>query len=312
MDDLLAILQAHPLTAGLSFLDKRVPGRAGTPAWIGQMEHHTVSNPPADIPSLNICINGRPDVAGPLCNFLIGRSGLVVGITDGEANHAGTGDPDVLTRMRADLPPKSRPGPDQANTNARKYLIGFECENNGTGEPWGAVQLDAMARCNAAFCDHYGWDPMTRVIGHKEWTTRKIDPAFITPPITMTQWRERVAALLDAPPDPTPDPGDEWMPKPDWFDADVARIVDERIANAFGVPPGAIAQKSRVNAFTMGGSGQYCLALYGPTPYWALDGQGRGALITQGWLRDAPPVDQAALQVQIRAAGVSDCPLNAS
>lgn len=66
--------------------------RPGSFAPEGVLIHHTgarasFSDP---TPSLNTVINGRPDLAGPLCHVLIGWDGVCHIVAAGRANHAGT------------------------------------------------------------------------------------------------------------------------------------------------------------------------------------------------------------------------------
>jgi hypothetical protein len=109
--------------------------------------HHT-----AGTDSLNICLYGRGDLPGPLCQYLISKDGTVHHITDGYANHVG----------------EARPGFSNYN------CIGIELENLGNGaDPYPEPQL-AAAR---ALCVQLGLP----VLGHKEICSpvgRKIDPSF--------------------------------------------------------------------------------------------------------------------------------------
>jgi len=184
----------------------------GTPNFAGVLNHHTVSNANGGAyPSKSICQNGRGGshpVPGPLCNILGARGGGSIGVISSKvANHAGRGDPDVLRRVRAGVPPKARPGPDQSNAGGGTGFIGIEWENNGTGEPWSAQMINTMVRVNAALCDIFGWGPATSVIGHLEWTTRKIDPAFKTPAMTMNDFRKLV---VDCSAGISPEQPKEW------------------------------------------------------------------------------------------------------
>lgn len=121
--------------------------------------HHTASNANSgDAPALGICINGRKDLAGPLANVLISRSGIVYVIASGRANNAGLGS--------------------FRGVSGNSNTIGIEAENNGIGEPWGYDQLVAYDKCAAAILDGMGRGP-DWMCGHKDWTTRKIDPAGI-------------------------------------------------------------------------------------------------------------------------------------
>lgn len=57
-----------------------------------------------------------------------------------------------------------------------KYMISIEASNDGIGQRWPDVQLDAYVKMCAALCHAYGLLP-SDVIAHFEWTNRKIDPA---------------------------------------------------------------------------------------------------------------------------------------
>lgn len=139
--------------------------------------HHTASNANSgNFASEGIVTNGRSDLPGPLCQILLGRDGTVKVIAAGYANHAGYGGP------RAGIPAN------QGNT----FSIGIEAENNGIGEPWSKAQLNAYYRLCAALLVWIGTRDVSKVIGHKEWTTRKIDPAGIN----MNYFREQVRKAL--------------------------------------------------------------------------------------------------------------------
>lgn len=122
----------------------------------GAVDHHTVGGPLGNAPSLKICINGRSDLPGPLCNVLVGRDNTCYVIAAGRANHAGTGG--------------------WAGLSGNSSVYGVERENVGYGdrEPWRPDQTDTAARVLAALIEKVGSDP-SRVCEHKEWTSRKID-----------------------------------------------------------------------------------------------------------------------------------------
>jgi hypothetical protein len=110
-------------------------------------------------------------------------------ISDGRANHAGSGDDDVL---RAVIAESELPAPSETNTDGNARFYGWECINLGDGEdPWPAAQLDGIERASAAVCRLYGWGAGS-VIGHKEWTNQKIDPRGFS----MDGMRERIAERL--------------------------------------------------------------------------------------------------------------------
>lgn len=138
----------------------------------GLMFHHTASNASSgNAPALGIVTRGRVDLPGPLSNFVIARNGTVIFVAAGRCNHAGEGGPKV--------------GIPEDSGNA--YLIGMECENNGLGEKWSPEQLRSIAILSAVLLERM--DVSTKkLIGHKEWTSRKIDPANIV----MWKFRRRV------------------------------------------------------------------------------------------------------------------------
>lgn len=152
-----------------------------TPGWItrgyagqdlievrGNLWHHTATNRlqfTNDAPTLNMCIGGRPDLPGPLCNIVFGRSGTVYMIATGVANHAGYG---------------SAPGIPKDMGN--HYLIGIEMESSGI-KPWDWTddQIRIAPHLGAAI-EEWGMQhlpPEQRLqLGHMEYSSQgKIDPA---------------------------------------------------------------------------------------------------------------------------------------
>jgi hypothetical protein len=135
----------------------------------GVLWHHTAT--PREryamdsAPTLGLCIGGRPDLAGPLCNIVLGRNGVAYLVAAGVANHAGAG---------------SAPGiPDDLGNH---YLIGIEMESSGVAPwDWTAAQLAAAPRLGAALERHYlnHLPPEMRLqLGHLEYSSQgKIDPA---------------------------------------------------------------------------------------------------------------------------------------
>ncbi|MBR7679255.1 N-acetylmuramoyl-L-alanine amidase, partial [Streptomyces daliensis] len=78
-------------------------------------------------------------------------------------------------------------------------FYGFEIENRGDGrDPYPTAQLDAVERLSAALCRAHGWSAAS-VIGHKEWTRRKIDPSF-----SMPGMRDRIGARIGTAPSTPP------------------------------------------------------------------------------------------------------------
>lgn len=120
----------------------------------GLVCHHTASSASGgNAPSLGICVNGRSDLPGPLCQVLLARDGTCYVIASGRANHAGEGGYKGLS--------------------GNSSVLGIEAENNGIGEPWN--NYEEYVACAAALRDGANFSN-DMICGHKEWTRRKIDP----------------------------------------------------------------------------------------------------------------------------------------
>jgi hypothetical protein len=161
---------------------RKVPGweTRGRPATFTPrrtMFHHTASGRNSgNAPCLGLVTRGTNLVPGPLCNILIGRDGTVFLIAAGYANHAGLGGP------HRGIPKDS----------ANRYVVGFEVENDGRGEPWTKKQLEACDKAFAVTLKFLRRARSRNHFGHKEWTSRKIDPAGID----MKRDRRRVTQML--------------------------------------------------------------------------------------------------------------------
>jgi hypothetical protein len=147
---------------------------------MGVMVHHTAGPKTGDAPSLDLCVRGRPDLAGPLANFVVARSGTVHLVAAGRANHAGMGAKELLELVRRDAPvvgnAKDHRYVDSVSGNA--FFYGIEVENAGDGkDPYPAAQLEALAKLCAALCGAHGWSAR-RVVHHRQWTARKIDMSY--------------------------------------------------------------------------------------------------------------------------------------
>ncbi|MEH3135338.1 MAG: N-acetylmuramoyl-L-alanine amidase [Mycolicibacterium neoaurum] len=139
----------------------------------GIMFHHTGG--PASAESIR---DGRPDLAGPLSQLHISRTGVVTVVCAGVAWHAGVGSlPWVPTNM------------------GNWHLIGVECEwpyagsgvtgpGNASRCPWDSRQIKAMRNVAAAVCRKLGVGA-DRVTTHKEYAGAaqgKWDPGYFDPP----------------------------------------------------------------------------------------------------------------------------------
>lgn len=144
--------------------------------------HHTCGPLHGEMLDLNVIVEGRPDLGGPLAQLALGRTGIFHIVAAGKCWHAGRG----LWKGISD---------------GNAHFIGIEAENTGElagprADPWPEVQLDAYARGCAAILTHIK-APVFMCIGHKEWALpkgRKDDPSF-----DMGHFREAVAKFLPAP-----------------------------------------------------------------------------------------------------------------
>ncbi|SCK20033.1 N-acetylmuramoyl-L-alanine amidase [Streptomyces sp. ScaeMP-e48] len=197
-DRLLEALRAEGLKV-VEHRNWRTNNRNHTGLWgpvHGVMIHHTVTSGTAS--SVELCYNGHSRLPGPLCHGVIDKAGIVHLVSSGRANHAGSGDGDVLQAVkeeRASLSPDN-----EADTDGNRYFYGFECVNLGDGkDPWPLAQLLAIERAAAAICRAHGWSQRS-VIGHLEWQPGKVDPRGFT----MAAMRDRIGKRLDPAPDDKP------------------------------------------------------------------------------------------------------------
>lgn len=159
----------------------------------GVMLHHTVTKGKES--TVNICYNGHAALPGPLCHGVITKDGAVYLVSSGRANHAGSGDADVLAAV---INEKSLPPANDTRKDGNAHFYGFECENLGDGkDPWPAKQVEAMVKASAAIARHYGWSAKS-VIAHKEWQPGKIDPRGADF-ADMDKFRKEVQDQIDKP-----------------------------------------------------------------------------------------------------------------
>lgn len=132
----------------------------------GIMVHHTGF----DNATAASLATGRPDLAGPLANIHIARSGTVTVVAAGVAWHAGAGSLPWLPAGTGNI-----------------HTLGIECANTGTSPTaphrrnWPPAQYLALTATCAALCGHLR-TPASRVVGHKEYAGRaqgKWDPGAI-------------------------------------------------------------------------------------------------------------------------------------
>ena len=103
---------------------------------IGVLWHHTAATSSASNPhpALNICINGRSDLPGPLCQALVDYNGVFHVISAGRCNHAGA------SRGSGPIPAGD------GNT----MMIGWEIDYNGVNQEMTTAQYNASLAATAA------------------------------------------------------------------------------------------------------------------------------------------------------------------
>ncbi len=218
-DRMVAVLKAEGVKI-VEYRDWRTHNRNHKGAWgpvNGVMIHHTVSS--GTDHSVALCYNGHATLPGPLCQAVGAKDGRVFLVANGRANHAGSGDDDVLDAVIAET---KLPVDDEANTDGNARFYGIELINLGDGkDPWPTEQVEAAVRWATAVCRAHGWDAGS-VVGHKEWQPGKVDPRGID----MDVFRDRVAARLAHAASWTPG-NSTPVPQP-------AKTVEQRLADLEG------------------------------------------------------------------------------
>jgi hypothetical protein len=213
-DEFLKALKGEGLTVK-EHSGWRTHNRAGHGAWgpmNGVVIHHTAGRD-----SLGLVWAGTPALPGPLCHTHLSKTGVATLVANGRANHAGTFAQNAHDAVVAESSAHPRPSANEpVDGNAHYY--GIEIENLGNGTDfYPEVQYHAAVLWAAAICRFHKWSANS-VIGHKEGTTRKIDPKG---PIgsakgelwDMDQFRKDVAAQLKKTQD-KPEPAKPAKPAP--------------------------------------------------------------------------------------------------
>lgn len=170
--------------AGLEVTEHGVRPRPGEYAPRGVLNHHTAGKPTVGDPSPTLGLVkagryrlGKLDLAGPLCQLLIGYDGHCHVITTGRANHAG--------EARAS-------GPMPAGDGNELY-IGVEIDYSGYAEP-SPMQYAAAVRANAAILTRMRRSASS-ARGHRETsTTGKWDPGQVD----LDRFRSDVTTVMTA------------------------------------------------------------------------------------------------------------------
>lgn len=183
--------------------------RPGSFSPVGVMIHHTAGS--SDAADERVLFSGRSDLPGPLSQWGTKDDGTVVMLGSGRANHGGTGSGTTLAKVKAaNYSGNITPGAD--NTDGNTNFWGNEVMYSGTKPPT-AAQVKSMVLTSAAICDFYGWSEKA-VIGHKEWTKRKIDPFGVDMKNLRADIKKALAggpAGEGAEPTPEPEPSGDYI-----------------------------------------------------------------------------------------------------
>lgn len=179
----------------------------------GVVGHHTANPQRGDYPSLNIVRNGRGDLAGPLAQMGLARSGTVFIIAAGLSYHAGASSWSGFTDLNDEF-------------------VGIEAESAGTVDDWTPEQRDCYPRLVAALL-YYMRRGMDRFGFHKEVCRpqgRKVDAAFWDP----ANMRGRIEWLLQDPIHRIPRGGGGNEPTPAVRKRKVVDVVENHIVQGNG------------------------------------------------------------------------------
>jgi hypothetical protein len=134
---------------------------------------------------VSVILHGSETAPPPIAQIMAWRDGTLYICAAGRCNHNKLG----------------WSGPNKGLGNTR--LLGIEMANDNRGEPWPAVQLDAVRRATAVIMRKLGADPMRRLAAHYEHqpsagrpageTSVKTDPLGVV----MSRERPRVAAIME-------------------------------------------------------------------------------------------------------------------
>jgi hypothetical protein len=255
--------------------------RSGDFTPVGVMVHHTASgqgSPTAG--NVNLVVRGRGDIPGPLCNLLIARDGVVYVISGGRANDSGTGNSSVLNLTKRGLPPPGN-ARSTGDINGNQWYIDIEVDNNGVGEPYPMVQIDALLRAVARINVKMKWVQNT-CIHHREWTSRKIDMSWYGDIRTLVGMH--MARIIAGPQKPPVPPTIYGSRK---FDMSEAATVAIRIPHiGYGLGEVWVDASKYLGRFA---SMVIACQVQGPYP------------TTDGWWMDTADVQ---LRAQIRSGGV--------
>ncbi|MFK0063327.1 N-acetylmuramoyl-L-alanine amidase [Streptomyces werraensis] len=139
----------------------------------GSLNHHTAGRDSLQA----IAYRGQSAaLPPPLAHAYLPKSGRLVLVADGRANHAGLAARNSFDAIKAET---AIPKPSKASgtVDGNDHLYGVEVENLGDGrDTYTRAQYDTWVRYNAAICRHHRWKAGS-CAGHLETSVEgKVDP----------------------------------------------------------------------------------------------------------------------------------------
>lgn len=128
----------------------------------GLVAHHTGGGPTSTVAGeVRTLVDGRPGLSGPIAQLFLSRAGVWHVVAAGLCHHVKVGWGGLLAGR------------------GNSTLVGVEAQHSGGTEPWTTVQYRSYVAGVAAVCARMGWDPASRVVGHREHQPGdKPDPTF--------------------------------------------------------------------------------------------------------------------------------------
>ena len=172
--------------------------------------HDSVTGSMSDERAAQFCADGRSDLAGPLYECLIGQDGQAHLIAFGVTWNAGRGNAARMNLARGGQMPLDRElaRPTSDNTGGANAIAhGIAYTTAGAG-PYSGAQAAAGQRVIAAYCRAEGWSPRGgagSVIGHGEYSSRKVDPK-----LDMGTLRTQVERVLSGAAPASGGGGEDW------------------------------------------------------------------------------------------------------
>lgn len=160
------------------------------------MVHDSVTGSMPDVRAAQFCQAGYPALPGPLYECLVGKDGTAHLIANGITYNAGKGDEARFMQAWRGLMPLAQelaaPDPGIYNGNIHSHAVAFVTYGAG---PYTAEQIEGGARVCAAYAwaENWGRYGASSILGHNEFSPRKIDPA-----LDIGRLRARVHALMTA------------------------------------------------------------------------------------------------------------------